>query len=163
MGATLTAAWFDNGRLSIAHVGDSRAYLLRRGTLQQLTNDHSLARNRCAAASSRPRKRKPAKCRACCYAHSALTPKSKVDVDEVASFPATFLLLCSDGLTRMVTEPKLPLFAGGDRPRFRGPQAHRISQTNAAALITLRSSSRAFRKSPGVGFPGCVADSAKKE
>ncbi len=42
MGATLTAAWIDGSRLSIAHVGDSRAYLLRGGALQQLTNDHSL-------------------------------------------------------------------------------------------------------------------------
>jgi protein phosphatase len=42
MGATVTTAWIDGSRLSIAHVGDSRAYLLRGGTLQQLTSDHSL-------------------------------------------------------------------------------------------------------------------------
>ena len=42
MGATVTAAWIDGDRLSIAHVGDSRAYLLRSGALQQLTSDHSL-------------------------------------------------------------------------------------------------------------------------
>ena len=42
MGATITAAWIDETRLSIAHVGDSRAYLLRSGNLQQLTSDHSL-------------------------------------------------------------------------------------------------------------------------
>ena len=42
MGATMTAAWIDGSRLSIAHVGDSRAYLLRVGSLLQLTQDHSL-------------------------------------------------------------------------------------------------------------------------
>src|SRR6266699_1723074 len=42
MGATLTAAWIDGAKLSIAHVGDSRAYLLRSGSLLQLTRDHSL-------------------------------------------------------------------------------------------------------------------------
>ena len=42
MGATVTAVWANEGKLSIAHVGDSRAYLLRSGNLQQLTNDHSL-------------------------------------------------------------------------------------------------------------------------
>ena len=42
MGATVTAAWIDGSKLSIAHVGDSRAYLLRSGNLQQLTSDHSL-------------------------------------------------------------------------------------------------------------------------
>jgi len=42
MGATITALWLKDTLLSIAHVGDSRAYLLRNGNLQQLTNDHSL-------------------------------------------------------------------------------------------------------------------------
>src|SRR3984957_1625076 len=42
MGATIVAAWIDAQRLSIAHVGDSRAYLLRAGSMQQLTADHSL-------------------------------------------------------------------------------------------------------------------------
>src|SRR5260370_19200173 len=42
MGATLTAVWIDGAKLSIAHVGDSRAYLLRGGSLLQLTRDNSL-------------------------------------------------------------------------------------------------------------------------
>src|SRR5260370_19384269 len=42
MGATITTLWLKDTLLSIAHVGDSRAYLLRNGNLQQLTNDHSL-------------------------------------------------------------------------------------------------------------------------
>src|SRR5215470_12928177 len=42
MGATMTAAWIDGMNLSVAHVGDSRLYLLRTGVLQQLTSDHSL-------------------------------------------------------------------------------------------------------------------------
>ena len=42
MGTTVTAAMFASGRLSIAHIGDSRAYLFREGQLQLLTQDHSL-------------------------------------------------------------------------------------------------------------------------
>ena len=42
MGTTLTAAYVDGSHLAIAHVGDSRAYLFRDGTLQRLTQDHSL-------------------------------------------------------------------------------------------------------------------------
>ena len=42
MGTTLTAAYVDDAHVAIAHVGDSRAYLFRGGTLQRLTQDHSL-------------------------------------------------------------------------------------------------------------------------
>src|SRR4051812_8030185 len=42
MGTTLTAAYLEDASLAIAHVGDSRAYLYRDGTLQRLTKDHSL-------------------------------------------------------------------------------------------------------------------------
>src|SRR6202049_3519329 len=42
MGATIVAAWIEGQKLSLAHVGDSRAYLLRAGSLEQLTADHSL-------------------------------------------------------------------------------------------------------------------------
>src|SRR6204780_5252563 len=42
MGATIVAAWIDAQKLSLAHVGDSRAYLLRAGSMDQLTADHSL-------------------------------------------------------------------------------------------------------------------------
>ena len=42
MGTTVTAALLTNGRVSIGHVGDSRAYRIRDGELEQLTEDHSL-------------------------------------------------------------------------------------------------------------------------
>ena len=42
MGTTLVAARFEDGKFTIAHVGDSRIYLMREGTLLQLTEDHSL-------------------------------------------------------------------------------------------------------------------------
>lgn len=42
MGTTLTCAWFGEKQVHIAHVGDSRCYLYRNGTLQQMTDDHSM-------------------------------------------------------------------------------------------------------------------------
>jgi len=42
MGATLLAAWLEDSRLSLVHVGDSRAYLLRSSVLVRLTADHTL-------------------------------------------------------------------------------------------------------------------------
>src|ERR671924_477446 len=45
MGTTLTAGWIDGGAVTLAHVGDSRAYLLRDGTLKQLTTDQNVAQD----------------------------------------------------------------------------------------------------------------------
>jgi len=84
MGATVTAIWVDDAKLSLAHVGDSRAYLLRSGSLQQLTNDHSLVAEQ--------------------VRRGILTP---AEAERSALFGRDVLLLCSDGLTRMVTEPEI--------------------------------------------------------
>lgn len=107
MGATLTAAWLDDGKLSVAHVGDSRAYLLRSGTLQQLTSDHSLVaeqvrRGILTAAEADQSEMQSVLLR-------ALGTHEDVDVDaeEHPLFPGDILLLCSDGLTRMLTEPEI--------------------------------------------------------
>ena len=107
MGATVTAAWFDNGRLSIAHVGDSRAYLLRGGTLQQLTNDHSLVAEQVRRGLLTPQEAETSEMQSVLLRALGAHPQVDVDVDEVGIFPRDVLLLCSDGLTRMVTEPEI--------------------------------------------------------
>jgi len=107
MGATLTAAWVDGAKLSIAHVGDSRAYLLRSGSLLQLTRDHSLVaeqvrRGILTAAEAEESTMQSVLLRAL-GAQAAI----EVDAEEHTLFPRDVLLLCSDGLTRMVTEPEI--------------------------------------------------------
>ena len=107
MGATLTAAWIDGAKLSIAHVGDSRAYLLRSGSLLQLTRDHSLVaeqvrRGILTAAEAEESNMQSVLLRAL-GAQAAI----EVDAEEHTLFPRDVLLLCSDGLTRLVTEPEI--------------------------------------------------------
>ena len=107
MGATLTAAWIAGAKLSIAHVGDSRAYLLRSGSLLQLTRDHSLVaeqvrRGILTAAEAEESNMQSVLLRAL-GAQAAI----EVDAEEHTLFPRDVLLLCSDGLTRMVTEPEI--------------------------------------------------------
>jgi len=107
MGATLTAAWIAGAKLSIAHVGDSRAYLLRSGSLLQLTRDHSLVaeqvrRGILTAAEAEESTMQSVLLRAL-GAQAAI----EVDAEEHTLFPRDVLLLCSDGLTRMVTEPEI--------------------------------------------------------
>jgi len=107
MGATLTATWFDNGRLSVAHVGDSRAYLLRGGNLQQLTNDHSLVAEQVRRGIITPQEAESSDMQSVLLRALGAHPEVEVDIDEVGIYPRDVLLLCYDGLTRMVTEPEI--------------------------------------------------------
>ena len=117
MGTTTTAAYLTGDTVVVAHVGDSRCYLLRGGDLIRLTRDHSLvgelvARGKLTEeqAESHPQRS---------VITRALGPEAKVEVD-VEAFPARpgdVFLLCSDGLTSMVHEPQLKeLLADRDRP-----------------------------------------------
>ncbi len=107
MGATITAAWYDGGRLSVAHVGDSRAYLLRGGSLQQLTNDHSLVAEQVRRGLITPQEAESSDMQSVLLRALGAHSDVEVDVDEVGIYPRDVLLLCSDGLTRMVTEPEI--------------------------------------------------------
>jgi serine/threonine protein phosphatase PrpC len=107
MGATVTAAWVNDSKLSIAHVGDSRAYLLRSGSLQQLTNDHSLVAEQVRRGIISRQQAEESEMQSVLLRALGAHNEVEVDVDETAIYPGDVLLLCSDGLTRMVTEPEI--------------------------------------------------------
>jgi serine/threonine protein phosphatase PrpC len=107
MGATITALWLKDTLLSIAHVGDSRAYLLRNGNLQQLTNDHSLVAEQVRRGLITPQQAEESEMQSVLLRALGAHPEVEIDADEVEIIPRDVLLLCSDGLTRMVTEPEI--------------------------------------------------------
>ena len=107
MGATLTAAWIEDDKLSIAHVGDSRAYLLRTGGLQQLTSDHSLVAEQVRRGVLTPAEAERSDMQSVLLRALGAQQKIEVDAEEQPLFSGDILLLCSDGLTRMVTEPEI--------------------------------------------------------
>ena len=107
MGATLTAGWINNTKLSIAHVGDSRAYLLRTGSLQQLTNDHSLVAEQVRRGILTQQQAEESDMQSVLLRALGANPEVDVEVDEIEVMPRDLLLFCSDGLTRMVTEPEI--------------------------------------------------------
>ena len=104
MGTTMTVALVDDGVVWIGHVGDSRAYLLRDGRLQQLTDDHSLVGElvRSGKLSAEEAQVHPQR--------SVITRAVGTDRDvDVDTFPVEpqngdVFLLCSDGLTDMVDD-----------------------------------------------------------
>jgi len=105
MGTTLVAAAAAGDRASIAHIGDSRAYLLSGGRLHQLTKDHSVVQElrdqgKISAAQMRTHPNKNMITR-------AVGINLTVDIDylELDFPPGGKLLLCTDGLTNMVPDP----------------------------------------------------------
>ena len=107
MGTTLTGAYLSDDELSIVHVGDSRAYLLRDGELRQLTRDHSLVEElrRRGQLTVEEAEEHPQRS----IITRALGPEAEVDLD-VHTHQARdddVFLLCSDGLTSMVREERL--------------------------------------------------------
>jgi serine/threonine protein phosphatase PrpC len=107
MGATLTAAWINDQKLSVVHVGDSRLYLLRSGALQQLTSDHSLVAEQVRRGILTAAEAEHSEMQSILLRALGTQPEVDVDADEHILFPRDLLLLCSDGLTRMVTEPEI--------------------------------------------------------
>jgi len=107
MGATLTAAWIEDVTVSIAHVGDSRLYLLRTGVLQQLTSDHSLVAEQVRRGILTANEAEVSTMQNVLLRALGTQPEVEVDSEQVGLFPQDVLLLCSDGLTRMVTEPEI--------------------------------------------------------
>ncbi len=109
MGTTITAAMFnaESDEVAIGHVGDSRAYRLRKGTLELLTRDHSLVEEmrRKGQITDEQAEGHPQRS----IITRALGPEPEVDVDvqTVQALPGDVYLLCSDGLTTMIGEPRI--------------------------------------------------------
>ncbi len=107
MGTTLTAVYVGEQEVAIAHVGDSRAYCLRDGELLRLTDDHSLVDELMRQGRLTPEEAVEHPQRS--VITRALGPEGSVEVD-TRSFRARagdVYLLCSDGLTTMISEEQI--------------------------------------------------------
>jgi len=105
MGTTVTAAYVGEQDVTIAHVGDSRAYLLRRGELTRLTHDHSLVGELVARGKLTEEQAETHPQRSVITRALGPEPEVLVDTDTYPAMSGDVFLLCSDGLTSMVHEP----------------------------------------------------------
>lgn len=104
MGTTAVGAWIAHNVASLAHVGDSRAYLWHRHSLEAITRDHSLVEEQVRAGLlDRHESLKSADQNVLLRALGR-EPVVNVDLHEVPLQAGDYLVLCSDGLTRMVPE-----------------------------------------------------------
>jgi serine/threonine protein phosphatase PrpC len=107
MGTTLTIAKVHGDEVSLAHVGDSRAYRLRDGALEQLTRDHSLVAEleRSGQITAEAAEHHPQRS----IITRALGPEPDVEVDTytLAGREGDLFLICSDGLTSMISDEEV--------------------------------------------------------
>lgn len=107
MGTTLTAAILEKERLIIAQVGDSRAYLLHNGSLQQLTRDHSLMADMIEAGQLTEAEARVHPNRSVITRAIGSDPHMQPDLYELNVETGDRLLLCSDGICGMIEDHEI--------------------------------------------------------
>lgn len=103
MGTTLTAAMLEGERLLIAQAGDSRAYLLHKGHLQQITRDHSLMADLIEAGQITPEEARVHPNRSVITRAIGSDIHMRPDIYELNVDAGDRILLCSDGLSSMIS------------------------------------------------------------
>lgn len=118
MGTTVVSAWLQHGFASIAHVGDSRAYLWRDTHLETLTQDHTLLEALAREGYEVSCEELQADPRDILLRVVGAEPDVEVDVVEIPVRPGDYLVLCTDGLTRVVSDATM----SASISRLRDPQ-----------------------------------------
>ncbi len=114
MGTTLVGMLFGGERLALAHVGDSRAYLLRQGRLRGLTDDHSivgelLRRHEISEEDAAQHPHRHVLTRAL-----GVRPRTEPDLAEMTPLEGDVFILCSDGLTGHIEDDEIASLVGGE-------------------------------------------------
>jgi serine/threonine protein phosphatase PrpC len=125
MGTTVTAALLEGDHVRIGHVGDSRAYLIRNGLLEQLTQDHSLVAELMRDGKLSQEEADAHPQRSVITRALGTDPEVDVDTFTIEARPGDVFLLCSDGLTTMV----------GDESILRMVEEHRGDLDRAARTL----------------------------
>jgi PPM family protein phosphatase len=115
MGTTMTAALVEADTIRIGHVGDSRAYRIRAGVLEQLTEDHSLVAELVRSGKLSPEEAGVHPQRSVITRVLGTDPEVDVDTFEVEAWNRDVFMICSDGLTSMVDDSTILALVERDR------------------------------------------------
>lgn len=107
MGTTTCAILFKDNVLTIGHVGDSRCYYIRPGSIWQATRDHSLVQEKLRAGLITRQDLKTDKMKNVITRSVGFEPDVQVEVYKMQVQPGDIFLLCSDGLSGLVDDPKI--------------------------------------------------------
>jgi protein phosphatase len=107
MGSTIVAALVRGNSLAIGHVGDSRIYLVRQGTIQQLTQDHSLVMEQVRRGYITLEQAQKSEMQNIILRALGSEEAVEADVEDLVALPGDILLMTSDGLTRHVQDEEI--------------------------------------------------------
>jgi serine/threonine protein phosphatase PrpC len=116
MGTTLVSLLVREGCVWIAHVGDSRCYRFRAGGLERMTQDHSLVDEQVRLGQMTAAEAEMSPLRNVITRAIGTRATVTPDIEEVATEHGDLFLLCSDGLTKEVSEPRLAEILGQEVP-----------------------------------------------
>ena len=107
MGTTIAAALLARDQLSFAHVGDSRIYLIRSGSIEQLTSDHSFVQDQLGLERSTNEVAAQSLCKKVLTRALGVDEEVAADLGELTVLADDILLLCSDGLYNMLSDEEM--------------------------------------------------------
>jgi serine/threonine protein phosphatase PrpC len=115
MGSTIVAALVDGNSLAIAHVGDSRIYLVRQGAIHQLTQDHSLVMEQVRRGYITMEQAQQSEMQNIILRALGSEEVVEADSEDLVAIPGDVLLMASDGLTRYVQDEEILSIVQGQR------------------------------------------------
>lgn len=147
MGATLVAVMLSEERVSIAHAGDSRVYRLRNGELDRLTQDHSFIEEQVRRGLMTSQEASSSTLQNVLMRAVGVEPEIEVEVNEELFAESDVLLLCSDGLTKEVSDAQIArVLAEVEDPEAAAEQlvdlANEAGGSDNVTVIVLRHSPR---------------------
>jgi serine/threonine protein phosphatase PrpC len=141
MGTTVVCALLHNRKLSIAHVGDSRLYLIRAGGIEQLTDDHSVVAEQVKQDLISREEAQKSEIKNILTRAVGVEAEVRVDLNELDLFGDDILVLCTDGLTNMVRDEEiLSTVLAGQDPAIAGQRLIEMAnksggQDNVTAIV----------------------------
>jgi len=103
MGTTLVVGLFHDNKITVAHIGDSRLYRMRGAELKQMTKDHSLLQEQIDSGLITPEHARESQYKNIVLRALGVAPSVEPEIHDYDTLPGDIYLLCSDGLSDMVT------------------------------------------------------------
>jgi serine/threonine protein phosphatase PrpC len=130
MGTTLVVCLFYDNRVLVAHLGDSRLYLLRDGRFSQVTRDHSLLQEQIDSGLITPEQAKHAQHKNLVTKALGIDPSVEPEIHEYPTKPDDIYLLCSDGLCDMVEDDDIGMAVQAFGKNLTMAAAHLVQMAN---------------------------------